>query len=437
MPGVLTKGGHRPRPSRYVRLTSYTFGAFTLDLERFRLARAGEPVHVERQVFDVLAYLIAHRDRVVAKTELLDNVWGDRFVSESALSSRIKAARRAVDDDGARQEVIRTVFGRGYQFVADVSAEPAPPAPTASPTPPPIEQEIEFCVAPDGTSIAFSIVGRGPPLVKAGNWMTHLDYDHESSVWRHWTEDIAVRRALLRYDERGCGMSDWDVDRFDFEAWVEDLEAVVDCAGLDRFPLLGVSQGAAVAVAFAVRHPERVSRMVLYGSYARGRRKRANEGSNDEAALDVELARVGWGRDDPSFRQVFTSQFLPDGSREDWDEFNELQRRTISPENAVRFLETFADIDVTSVAPMVSCPTLVVHARDDHRVAASAARELAALIPNSRFVLLPGRNHLLRRDEPAWPQFLAELDRFLVHDDPAPGQGLDAATTAESSSQER
>jgi DNA-binding SARP family transcriptional activator/pimeloyl-ACP methyl ester carboxylesterase len=276
------------------------------------------------------------------------------------------------------------------------------------------EQEIRFCHATDGTRIAYSIVGSGPPLVRAANWMTHLDYDHESPLRRHWTEDIALARALLRYDERGCGMSDWNVDRFDFDAWVEDLEAVVDSAKLDRFPLLGASQGGAVAVAFAVRHPERVSHMVLYGSYARGRRRRAeSQGQRSEAALDVELARIGWGRDDPSFRQVFTSQFLPDGSRAAWDSFNELQRRTTSPENAVRFLETFADIDVTAEAPQVRCPTLILHARDDHRVPSSAARELAALIPGSRLVLLPGRNHLLTRDEPAWPLFLGELDRFL------------------------
>jgi DNA-binding SARP family transcriptional activator/pimeloyl-ACP methyl ester carboxylesterase len=275
------------------------------------------------------------------------------------------------------------------------------------------EQQILFCHAADGTRIAYSVVGSGPPLVKAANWMTHLDYDRESPLRRHWTEDIAVTRALLRYDERGCGMSDWNVDRFDFDAWVEDLEAVVDSAKLDRFPLLGVSQGAAVAVAFAVRHPERVSRMVLYGSYARGRRRRAEGPGPAEATLDVELARLGWGRDDPSFRQVFTSQFLPDGSRADWDEFNQLQRRTTSPENAVRFLETFADIDVTTEAPQVRCPTLILHARDDHRVPSSAARELAALISGSRLVLLPGRNHLLTRDDPAWPLFLDELDRFL------------------------
>ena len=277
-----------------------------------------------------------------------------------------------------------------------------------------LEQEIQVCQARDGTGLAYSVVGEGPVLVKAANWMTHLDYDLEHPVWRHWIEDVARDRSLLRYDERGCGLSDWDVDRFDFDSWVEDLETVVDNAGLHRFPLLGLSQGGAVAVAFAVRHPERVSRLVLYGAYARGRLARATtEQEEREAALDVELARVGWGGDDPSFRQVFTSQFLPDGTRDEWDELNELQRRTTSPENAVRFLETFARIDIGDAARHVACPTLVMHARDDHRVPASSARELAALITDSRLVLLPGRNHILTRGEPAWPLFLAELDRFL------------------------
>ena len=305
------------------------------------------------------------------------------------LSSRIKAARRAVDDDGARQSVIRTVFGRGYQFVADVSAS-SRSKPPRDRAPPPIEQEIAFCHAHDGTRIAYSVVGKGPPLVKAANWMTHLDYDHESPVWRHWTEDIAAERALLRYDERGCGMSDWDVDRFDFDAWVEDLEVVVDSAGLDRFPLLGVSQGGAVAVAFAVRHPERVTRMVLYGSYARGRTLRAESARAGTRRLDLELARVGWGATTRRSARCSRRSSSPTAAGADWDELNELQRRTTSPENAVRFLETFADIDVTGEAPKVRCPTLIVHARDDHRVPASAARELAALIPDSRFVLLPG-----------------------------------------------
>ena len=174
-------------------------------------------------------------------------------------------------------------------------------------------------------------MGSGPVLVKAANWLTHLDYDLENAVWRHWLEGLADGRTLVRYDERGCGLSDWNVDHFRFDDWVDDLELVVDAAGLDRFPLLGVSQGAAVAVAFAARHPERVSRLVLAGAYGRGRLVRATtEEQRREAALDLEVARIGWGRDDPSFRQMFTSQFLPDGTREQWEEFNELQRRTTS-----------------------------------------------------------------------------------------------------------
>jgi pimeloyl-ACP methyl ester carboxylesterase len=159
-----------------------------------------------------------------------------------------------------------------------------------------------------------------------------------------------------------------------------------------------------------------VTRLVLSGAYGRGRLRRAStEDDLRAAALDLEVARVGWGRDEPSFRQVFTSQFLPDGSREQWEEFNELQRRTTSARNAVRFLETFAEIDVTALAPQVRCPTLVLHSRGDLRVPQAAARELASLIPDCRFVSLPSRNHLVM-DEPAWPIFLAELDAFLGAD---------------------
>jgi pimeloyl-ACP methyl ester carboxylesterase/DNA-binding winged helix-turn-helix (wHTH) protein len=413
--------------------TIYEFDDCLVDPGRFELRRGGAVEHVEPQVFDVLVHLIRHRDRVVTKTELLDTVWGDRFVSESALASRLKSARRAVGDDGAAQRVIRTVFGRGYQFVAPVHevatvaapaaelvlaaapAAPAAPAPAAPPSPPaPPQQTIRFCTAADGARIAFATLGCGPVLVKAANWLTHLDHDRETFVWRHWLEGLAHNRTLLRYDERGCGMSDWDVQSFDFDDWVDDLELVVDAAGLDRFPLLGVSQGAAVAVAFAARHPERVTRLVLSGAYGRGRALRAaNEEERREAALDLEVARVGWGRDDPSFRQVFTSQFMPDGTREQWEEFNELQRQTTSAANAVRFLETFAEIDVTGLAPKVACPTIVMHSRGDRRVPIASARDLASLIPDCQFVSLPSRNHLVM-DEPAWPIFLAELDRFLA-----------------------
>ena len=193
--------------------------------------------------------------------------------------------------------------------------------------------------------------------MKAANWMTHLDLDVESPVWGHWLRGLSAHHSLVRYDERGCGLSDWDVKDFSFDDWVEDLLLVVDDVGLDRFPLLGISQGAAVAVAFAARYPERVSRLVLISSYSRGRMARSDtEAQRREAFLDLDIARVGWYRDDPSFRQVFTSQFLPDGSQQQWEAFNELQRLTTTPENAVEFLTTFGLIDVTGVAPRVRCP---------------------------------------------------------------------------------
>jgi pimeloyl-ACP methyl ester carboxylesterase len=341
-------------------------------------------------------------------------VWGGRFVGEAALTSRIKAARRALGDDGESQRYIRTVRGRGYQFVGTIHADAAE-EPEAPPEPAPPRQHIAFCRAADGVRLAYAVAGEGPPLVRAANWMTHLGYDIESPVWKHWVRDLSLKYRFIRYDERGCGLSDWDATDFTFDDWVDDLESVVETLGLERFPLLGVSQGGAVAVAYAARHPERVSRLVLCGAYARGRGVRAvGDEEKRAAALDLELARVGWGRDDPAFRQVFAAQFQPDGTRADWAAFDQLQRRTTSPENAVRFLEEFGRIDVRDLAREVSCPTLIMHSRDDHRVPMRYGEELAALIPDSRLVALASNNHLLTAAEPAWPVFRAEVDAFLA-----------------------
>lgn len=384
---------------------------FVLDTARYELRRGDTLIKVEPQVFDVLAALVAHHDRLLTKEELLDSVWGGRFVGDAALTSRIKAARRALGDDGESQRYIRTVRGRGYQFVgrlrdqldgADREAEmPA--------------QHIAFCQADDGVRLAYAVTGTGPPLVRAANWMTHLGYDIESPVWCHWVRDLSVRHSFIRYDERGCGLSDWHAHDFTFDDWVSDLESVVEAVGLERFPLLGVSQGGAVAVAYAARHPDRVTRLVLNGAYARGRAVRAT--TDDEkraAALDLELARVGWGRSDPAFRQVFAAQFLPDGTREDWEAFDQLQRRTTSAQNAVRFLEVFARIDVRDLAGQVRCPALVLHSRDDHRVPLRYGEELASLIPDAELIALPSNNHLLTAREPAWRTFCNELETFLA-----------------------
>jgi pimeloyl-ACP methyl ester carboxylesterase len=251
-------------------------------------------------------------------------------------------------------------------------------------------------------------------LVKAANWLTHLDLEWENPIWSHWIDALSADHRLVRYDERGCGLSDWDVTDFSMDTWVDDLEAVVDSVGLERFPLLGLSQGAAVAITFAVRRPERVSRLVLVGGYARGRLARAaTPEEREEAALDLQVGKIAWRRDDPSYRQVFASQFLPDEPKQMWDAFNDLQRATTSTANVVRFLETFAAIDVSALAGRVRCPTLVVHSRNDHRVPRKQAHELAGLIPDSSLRLLDSSNHILTAHEPAWPEFRAELARFL------------------------
>ena len=392
------------------------FGDHEVDHGLFQLRHHGEVVPIEPQVFDVLLVLLRERDRVVTKEELLDEVWGDRFVSESALTSRIKALRRALGDDGRAQRVIRTVHGRGYQFVpaveerGTVATEAREATPAAA-----IRQEIRFATTPDGVRLAYAETGAGPPLVKVANWLSHLDHDAESVVWRHWLEELSARFRLLRYDERGCGLSDWDVDDFSVEAWVRDLECVVDAAGAERFPLLGISQGGPVAIRYAVRHPERVSHLVLLGSYAQGRAVRAaTPEAKAGADLRIELARVGWGQDDPGFRRFFASRFLPDGTQEQWQAFDDLQRVTTSPENAWRFLQAFADIDVTEEARQVRTPTLIACARREPGDEFEQSRHLATLIPGSRLVPLDSANHLLPADDPAWPVFLDELDDFLT-----------------------
>jgi pimeloyl-ACP methyl ester carboxylesterase/DNA-binding winged helix-turn-helix (wHTH) protein len=395
----------------------YVFGDCELDPGRFELRRGGVVQPVEPQVFDVLTLLLRERHRVLSKEEILDTVWGDRFVSESALTSRIKALRKAVGDDGASQQVVRTVHRRGYQLVAPVTQRATSSGTVAtrpSDLPP---QEIRFCTTRDGVRLAYATMGRGRPFVKAANWLTHLDFDRETVVWRHWLAALSQRFRLVRYDERGCGLSDWDVADFSLEAWISDLETVVDAAGLERFPLLGFSQGGPVAIAYTVRHPERVSHLVLSGAYAQGRRKRARTAEDLELAdARIELVRLAWGRPDPHYRQVFVSRFLPEGTQEEWRAFDELQTRSTSSENAWRFLQEFADIDVTDLAPKVTVPTLIVCGRREPENMFEQSRLLASLIPRSRLVPLDTCNHLLPERDPAWPQFLAELDAFVTDD---------------------
>ncbi len=262
--------------------------------------------------------------------------------------------------------------------------------------------------------LAYASSGHGPVVVKAATWLSHLEYDWESPVWRHVLQNFSARHQLLRYDERGCGLSDWLVDDLGFDSWVRDLEAVVDALHVERFALLGVSQGASIAVAYAVRHPERVTHLVLQGGYARGRLVRSSSPQQaEEAEMMCRLAEIGWGRADPSFRQFFTTQFIPGGTPEQHTWFNELERVSTSPANAARFMREFNTIDVTALLPLVRCPTLVLHSRDDRRVPFEEGRLLATHIPGASLVTIDSSNHLLLENEPGWRHAREAIEQFL------------------------
>src|SRR4051794_22428801 len=265
--------------------------------------------------------------------------------------------------------------------------------------------------------LAYASHGARPPIVRAATWLTDLDFDWQSPVWRHWLAELGNGHTLVRYDERGCGLSDRDLGygEISIETWVGDLEAVVAATGLERFTLLGVSQGAAVALVYATRHPERVERLVLYGGYTRGRMWRGPEESRRAEAM-ISAIRAGWTLADPTFRHLFSMLFIPHGTAEQMAWYDELLARSTTAATAVRLFEARNRIDVTELASPVLAPTLVAHARDDRVVPVEEGRLLAARVPGAHFVLLESANHILLEQEPAWPAFVAELRAFLGTD---------------------
>ena len=395
----------------------YEFGEFRVDATQhlLRSRTDDQPVPLTSKAFESLLYLIEHRGELVDKATLMKALWPNVVVEENNLSQCISTLRRTLGESVNDHRFIVTVPGRGYRFVADVEVvSPPDRAPRPQVATQRVEDQdaearhsIQFCRTSDGVRLAYAITGKGVPLVKAGRWLSHVEYDWDGPVYKHLFKDLSARCRLVRYDQRGNGLSDWDVREVSLDAFVRDLEAVVDACGIERFALLGMSAGSPVAIAYAARHPERLTHLMLHGSFASTMR------SDAEVEAMATLMKEHWGRGNPAFRQMFTTAAMPDSSPEEKDWFNEQQRITASPENAVRFLRAIQAMDVRPVLSKVRVPTLVSHVRGDVTVPLESGRSVAASIPGARFAVIEGRNHILLERDPGSAQFKRELFAFL------------------------
>jgi pimeloyl-ACP methyl ester carboxylesterase/DNA-binding winged helix-turn-helix (wHTH) protein len=396
---------------------AYLFADCSIDPERHALVRDNRSVHVEPQVFELLLALVEKRGRLVTKDELVERVWRGLSVSDATISARVNAARKAVGDTGREQAIIRTVHGLGFQMAAVVSQVLEPAAEAGLIGDAASRQIIRFARSSHDARIAFARSGDGPPLVRAGHWLSHLELDWHSSVWRPLIETLGRDHTLYRYDQRGTGLSSRDLDFADLDAFADDLKAVADANDLDRFPIFAASQAVPIAIRFAARHPERVSGLVLYGGFAVGRALRElAPGDIDEETI-LGLIRAGWGKADSPFISAFSSLFLPDATTEQMDGFVRMQTETITPENAARLRRIVDRFSVTDILAAISAPTLVIHANSDAVQPVEQGRILAGEIPNARYVSLESRNHVPLPQEESWARMMGEVRSFLFRID--------------------
>jgi pimeloyl-ACP methyl ester carboxylesterase/DNA-binding winged helix-turn-helix (wHTH) protein len=401
--------------------TRYEFAEFQLDVPERRLLREGVELVLAPKVFDTLCLLVQNAGHLMTKEELLRRLWPDTVVEENNLNRNISVLRKALGGSVAGEACIETVPRVGYRFIATVRDVTSRPSDVARPLSSRLSsrQEIRFCTTQDGARIAYARVGSGYPLLKAANWLNHLDFEWESPLWSHWIREFTKHHTFIRYDERGNGLSDWEVTDVSFDAWVRDLETVVEASGVDRFALFGLSQGGSVAIDYTTRHPERVSHLILCGAYSRGYSHRQKpQALVARRALET-LVRLDWGKNHPDFLSMFTSLYTSESATPQHAQWlNDLQRVSASPENAARIMEACDEINVRNLLPQVSVPTLVLHCDRDRVVPPEEGRIIAAEIPGARFVPLPSSNHLLLAEEPAWEVFLTEIGRFLDWETP-------------------
>ena len=392
----------------------YEFGGCRLDPDSYSFTRDGDPKHLEPQVFDLLLYLAQHPGEVIGRDRLVESVWKGLNVSDSAIGARIAAARAAVGDTGKDQRIIRTVHRRGFQLAVPVSVPgnaaepPAEAAPAAG-----NRQTVRFTRAADGASIAWAESGTGPPLLRVGHWLSHLELDWDSPVWQPLIAALGARHRLIRYDQRGTGLSTRKLDNVTLEHFVSDLEAVADAAGLERFPMIAASQASPVAIAFAARNPERVSGMVLYGGYAVGRVFRDSGPGDMTEETILALIRAGWGQAGSAFVNAFSSLFMPDATREQLDSFVRMQLASIAPDKAALLRSIVDRFMVVDLLDQIRVPTLVIHSEGDAIHPIAQGRLLASEIPGARFVTLDSRNHVPLPQLDSWQRMMREIRAFL------------------------
>lgn len=388
-------------------------GGYTLDAQQRELRDAsGAPVPLRPRAFAVLLHLAREANRLVTKDELMRTAWPGIVVTDDSLVQCIKEIRRALGDDA--QRIVRTEPRRGYRLVS------APPAHGTAPGVPDeasFEQEIRFATAPDGVRIAYALSGNGPPLLRAPHWMTHLDWDWRGDALGPRLRALSLHSRLLRYDERGQGLSDREVEPATLDGCVGDMESVVDAAGWQRFGLFAASGGSPIAIRYAARHPERVTRLLLLGSYARGARVRGVSPEHLDAF--ARLLRDGWGEDNPAFRQMMTTQIWPAANAQQMQSFGHLQRVTCSAENAAKLVRSRTEFDASRDLPLIRCPTLVLHSPRDAAVPFEEGRMIAATVANARFEPFDSPNHTPLAGEPAFEHVLRLIEDFLREGDVA------------------
>lgn len=394
--------------------TVYEFGPFRLELGEHRLMRKGHSIPLTGKAFDTLRVLLERQGRLVPKQDLMNAVWPETRVEDNNLDRNISALRKTLGEQETGEPYIETVPRVGYRFIAPVTITAPRLNRRAEDRQPEPRQEIRFCTTPDKVRLAYATVGAGFPVVRVANCFNHLDFEWGSPIWRHWVRDLARGYSLLRYDGRGNGLSERNVEDFSLDTWVQDLETVVDAAGFDKFALMGHSQGSSVAIAYAVRHPERVSHLILCGSYSRGACHRGNtEHLKARRALET-LVELRFGESNPSFFQLVTDFYIPDGaSPQEQDWFKDLQLISVSSRNLVAFMRACDEIDVRKLLPKIVVPTIVFHSSGDRVAPPEEGRIVATEIPGARFVPLSSGNHFLLAEEPAWKIFREELASFL------------------------